>query len=89
MIIKKNGQILFMEKSTFFQFFQPIFSEKLWAKLKQENPTLDRYAKKLHSHQLIQLLMLAQLQQFKGLVVISKRSSTYMVRARWLLKTKS
>jgi hypothetical protein len=59
-------------QSTFLQLFQPILSKNIWSKINLRNPGLDRYVKKLHSHQLTQLLMLAQLQQQRGLDEISK-----------------
>ena len=59
-------------QSTFLQLFQPILSKNIWAKINSKNPGLDRYVKKLHSHQLIELLILAQLQQHQGLDEISK-----------------
>ena len=59
-------------QSTFLQLFQPILSKKIWAKIQSANPGLDRYAKKLHSRQLTQLLILAQLKQHRGLDEISK-----------------
>lgn len=59
-------------QSTFLQLFQPILSKNIWKRINLRNPGLDRYVKKLHTHQLIELLMLAQLQQHQGLDEISK-----------------
>ena len=59
-------------QSTFLQLFEPILSKNIWARIKLKNPGLDRYVKKLHSHQLIELHMLAQLEQHQGLDEISK-----------------
>jgi IS4 transposase len=59
-------------QSTFLQLFQPILSKNIWAKINLRNPELDRYVKKLHSHQLIELLILAQIQQYRSLDEISK-----------------
>jgi hypothetical protein len=61
--------------STFLQLFQPILSKNIWAKINSKNPGLDRYVKKLHSYQLIELLMLAQIQQYRSLDEISKSLS--------------
>lgn len=58
--------------STFLQLFQPILSKGVWKTIRATHPGLDRYVKKLHSHQLIELLMLAQLHQLQGLEEISK-----------------
>lgn len=58
--------------STFLQLFQPILSKNIWTRINLRNPLLDRYVKKLHTHQLIKLFMLAQLEQYKGLDEISK-----------------
>jgi hypothetical protein len=62
-------------QSTFLQLFQPILSKNIWAKINSKNPGLDRYVKKLHSYQLIELLMLAQIQQYRSLDEISKSLS--------------
>ena len=59
-------------QSTFLQLFHPIWSINIWAKINLRNPELDRYVKKLHSHQLIELLILAQIQQYRSLDEISK-----------------
>ncbi len=61
--------------STFLQLFQPILSKNIWAKINSKNPGLDRYVKKLHSYQVIELLMLAQIQQYRSLDEISKSLS--------------
>jgi hypothetical protein len=61
--------------STFLQLFQPILSKNIWAKINSKNPGLDRYVKKRHSYQLIELLMLAQIQQYRSLDEISKSLS--------------
>ena len=61
--------------STLLQLFQPILSKNIWAKINSKNPGLDRYVKKLHSYQLIELLMLAQIQQYRSLDEISKSLS--------------
>jgi hypothetical protein len=50
----------------------PFCQKNIWARIKLKNPGLDRYVKKLHSHQLIELHMLAQLEQHQGLDEISK-----------------
>lgn len=60
-------------QSTFFQLFQPILSKNIWTRIESTNPGLDRYVKKLYTHQLIELLILAQLEQYHGLDEISKR----------------
>jgi IS4 transposase len=58
--------------STFLQLFKPIISKNIWTRIESTNPGLDRYVKKLHTHQLIELLILAQLEQYHGLDEISK-----------------
>ena len=58
--------------STFLQLFQPILSKNIWTRINLRNPELDRYVKKLHAHQLIELFMIAQLEQYQGLDEISK-----------------
>jgi len=57
--------------STFLQLFQAILSKKFWTKIKSLNPNLDRYVKKLFAPKLIQLIMLAHLEQMKSLQEIS------------------
>lgn len=59
-------------KSTFMQLFKPILSKNIWTRIETTNLGLDRYVKKLHTHQLIELLILAQLEQYHGLDEISK-----------------
>jgi len=56
-------------KSTFFQFFRPIFSENLQKRLIAYG--VDKYVKKLTTIQLLQVLICAQLKQEQGLRKIS------------------
>lgn len=55
--------------STFHQLFKPVYSEKFRQQV--EGSGVDRYAKKLHTPQLIELIALAQLEQQRGLRDIS------------------
>ncbi|NLI91484.1 MAG: IS4 family transposase [Peptococcaceae bacterium] len=57
--------------STFSQLFQTILSKKIWTRIKSLNPNLDSYVKKLFAPKLIQLIMLAHLEQKKSLQEIS------------------
>lgn len=58
-------------KSTFMQLFHPVFSKKIWTKVYQEVPNLDRRVQKLKTSQLTLLISNAQLQEFKALRKIS------------------
>lgn len=58
-------------QSTFMQLFQPVFSQRVWAKIYREIPNLDHRAQKLKSKQLTSLISYAQLQEFKALREIS------------------
>jgi len=56
-------------KSTFFQFFRPVFSENLQKRLIANG--VDKYVKKLTTYQLLQVLICAQLNQEQSLREIS------------------
>ena len=58
-------------KSTFFQFFRPIFSENLQKEFSAYG--VDRYVKKLTTLQLLQVIICAQLNQEQSLRGISNR----------------
>jgi hypothetical protein len=55
--------------STFHQLFYPVYSEKFRQHI--EEMGVDKYAKKLHTIQLIELIAHAQLEQQRGLLDIS------------------
>ena len=44
-------------ESTFFQLFGPILSQDLWQTINQKVEFVDKYAKKLKTVQLVQLVM--------------------------------
>ena len=58
-------------KSTFFQLFEPILSQELWQKIMCSVESTDKYAKKLKTVQLTQLMINAEMQQYSSLDEIS------------------
>lgn len=57
--------------STFFQLFGPVLDQDLWSQVYSKVLGVDGYVKKLKTHQLIELLVNAELAQAPGLRVIS------------------
>src|SRR5690554_18677 len=68
-IIRRPNMDKDITKSTFFQFFSPIFSENLQKELIAYG--VDKYVKKLTTLQLIQVIIYAQLKQNQSLREIS------------------
>ena len=58
-------------ESTFFQLLGPILSQDLWQKISNKVAFIDKYAKKLRTVQLVQLVMNAEMQHFGSLDEIS------------------
>lgn len=58
-------------ESTFFQLLDPILSQDLWQKISNKISSVDKYAKKLKTVQLVQLVMNAEMQQYSSLAEIS------------------
>lgn len=58
-------------ESTFFQLLGPILSQDLWQKISNKISSVDKYAKKLKTVQLVQLVMNAEMQQYSSLAEIS------------------
>jgi hypothetical protein len=58
-------------ESTFFQLLEPILSQDLWQKVSKKVSSVDKYAKKLKTVQLVQLVMNAEMQQYSSLAEIS------------------
>ncbi|MGC1241392.1 MAG: IS4 family transposase [Chryseosolibacter sp.] len=58
-------------KSTFFQLLGPILSQDLWQKISRQVSSIDKYAKKLKTVKLVQLVINAEMQQFRSLDEIS------------------
>jgi len=58
-------------ESTFFQLLEPILSQDLWQKISRTVESVDKYAKKLKTVQLVQLVMNAEMQHYGSLDEIS------------------
>jgi len=58
-------------ESTFFQLLGPILSQDLWQKISNKVAFIDKYAKKLRTLQLVQLVMNAEMQHYGSLKEIS------------------
>jgi len=58
-------------ESTFFQLLGPILSQDLWQKISTRVAFIDKYAKKLRTVQLVQLVMNAEMQHYGSLAEIS------------------
>ena len=58
-------------ESTFFQLLGPILSQELWQKISNNVAFIDKYAKKLGTVQLVQLVMNAEMQHYGSLAEIS------------------
>jgi len=58
-------------ESTFFQLLGPILSQDLWRKISETVESVDKYVKKLKTVQLVQLVMNAEMRQYKSLAEIS------------------
>jgi len=58
-------------ESTFFQLLGPILSQDLWQQISEKVASVDKYAKKLKTVQLVQLVMNAEMQQYSSLDEIS------------------
>lgn len=58
-------------KSTLFQLFEPILSQDLWQEINNKVSSVDKYAKKLKTVQLVQLVMNAEMRQYSSLDEIS------------------
>ena len=58
-------------ESTFFQLLGPILSQDLWQKINNKVAFIDKYAKKLKTVQLVQLVMNAEMQHYGSLDEIS------------------
>ena len=58
-------------KSAFFQLVDPILSQDLWRKISKTVESVDKYAKKLKTVQLVQLVMNAEMRQYTSLAQIS------------------
>lgn len=58
--------------STFFQLFKPILGSNLWDNIYEKVPETDKYVKKLKTIQLFELLVYAEMAQYRSLDEISK-----------------
>lgn len=58
-------------ESTFFQLLGPILSQELWQKISNNVAFIDKFAKKLGTVQLVQLVMNAEMQHYGSLAEIS------------------
>ena len=60
-----------IKNSTFIQLFKPALSQDLWAQIYEKVPGTDAYSKKLKTVQLFELLVHAELNQYRSLQEIS------------------
>ncbi|HWQ71009.1 MAG TPA: IS4 family transposase [Desulfitobacteriaceae bacterium] len=58
--------------TTFFQLFRPILSSDLWINIYKKVPGTDKYVKKLKTVQLFELLIHAEMSQYRSLEEISQ-----------------